>query len=258
MNKKMSMTLLLLITLTGCMEQDSVLELIEKRSENTEILESYVKKHSDPNRKLTEGTYLYVGVKYLEKRRINMFITKTYLKGKVIVDGHISGRRFFIFPFIHPINAIADYTIDDGLIKYTNVVGDGILFPKYNVPFAQNDGVLLVYNFDSDNENGFYLDKYESITHISTNRITEEYKKLFALEKTTPSLYSLTLSVNQNAAYECNMTADIEALASSEEVLKLRIYNKHMGQQGEVSVNDDLMSQAVNAVCNNSLTKVEV
>lgn len=160
MKQRLSVVLLAGL-LSGCIDSNGLEQYFNERPQQTPIITEYldnwqkkIEEHQIPN-----GIYTTV-----EARTVSggfMRISESYIfeNGNLFYEAEIKGKRFLFFPFEYYLSGKANYIDENGLLSFSHVVGRGVAFPLYSIPFEViNDGQeIILYEMNDDGREGITI-----------------------------------------------------------------------------------------------------
>lgn len=131
---------------------NDVEEFIETRPVSTKEAERFINGWNNTDSlAIPEGVYRYSKSSSRGSDSLDLDITYLFNDSRVMVQGSLTGTRLFFIPLSFEIQGEGEYVLDNGRIKYTQVSGDGLLFPISGTPYeVAQDGAVILYNVKDD------------------------------------------------------------------------------------------------------------
>lgn len=128
-------------SLLGCTDEASIEKIAKTRRVETPQIASYISKwHPLSEHEVKDG--VYTSSFSINDTLLTGTVNRTYVfnQGSLTYTAHMSGHTFFVLPFSYSFSGKATYKVSDGLITYSDPVGDVGEFPLYPTPIEVVNG----------------------------------------------------------------------------------------------------------------------
>jgi len=151
MMKKFFTISLFVLALTGC-NNDAINEVIKSRPESTSATKQFISTWNHPTeKKIPEGMYTAKSTTSSGSTALTSDLIYYFKEKSLTIKGSINGTTLFFFPINLSIDGRSDYSLKNGLITFSKIIGDGALFPIDGTPYEIGiDGTVILYEI-SDN-----------------------------------------------------------------------------------------------------------
>lgn len=152
MNKYLLTLIISLFSLSGCIDSEEVGKV---RPVETALIADYIAKWQSSSKAIIQDG-VYTSSFSFRESSVYLTANTTYIfeNGYMSYESKIHGRNSFLIPLKFSFSGKAKYKAKNGLLTFSDVTGDGALFPLYPTPYeVVNQGdTIIIHEFYNEGD----------------------------------------------------------------------------------------------------------